>query len=42
MECKEMHSVNNIQFTDAQQGKAIYNFKKHKGETSYDQRNWKV
>ena len=43
MECKKMHSVNNIKFTDVQRAKAICNFKKHNGETLYDQRNyWKV
>ena len=42
MERKKMHSVNNIKFTDVLQAKAIYNFKKHKGENLYDQRNWNV
>jgi len=34
--------VNNIKFTDVQQAKAIYNFKKHKGETLYDPHNWNI
>jgi chitodextrinase len=42
MECKEVYSMDDVKFTDAQQAKAIYNFKKHKGETSYNQHNWKV
>ena len=37
MECKKMHGMNNIKFTDAQQAKAIYNFKNTKDKTLYNQ-----
>jgi len=30
MECKKMYDMNSIKFTDAQQTKAIYNFKNTK------------
>jgi hypothetical protein len=30
MECKKIHGMNNTQFSDVQQAKAIYNFKNAK------------